>query len=76
MDVTWGNKQKKEYLLDADRNKQYDPKKRQYKCRSVPSTEWNNQANADIWRKAWEDMANAELERLGFDSRIDRRSYA
>jgi len=72
---TWGGKQKKEYILDDNGNKIYDPIKRQYKCRSVPSTDWNNKANADIWRKAWEDMANAELERLGFDSRIDRRSY-
>ena len=75
-DGTWGSKQKKECILDADGNKQYDPKKRQYKCRSVPSTDWNNRANADIWRQAWEDMANAELALHGFDIRIDRRSYA
>jgi len=72
---TWGGKQKKKYILDNHGKKIYDPVKRQYKCRSIPSTDWNNKANADIWRKAWEDMANAELERLGFDSRIDRRSY-
>jgi len=72
---TWGGKQKKEYIIDDNGNKIYDPVKRQYKCRSIPSTDWNNKANADIWRKAWEDMVNAELERLGFDSRIDRRSY-
>jgi hypothetical protein len=74
-DGTWGGKQKKEYILDRYGKKQYDPVKRQYKCRSIPSTDWNNQANADVWRKAWEDMANAELERLGFDVRIDRRTY-
>ena len=73
---TWGSKQKKEYILDNDGNKIYDPVKRQYKCRSIPSTDWNDQGNADKWRKAWEDMANAELERLGSDARIDRRSYA
>ena len=75
-DGTWGSKQKKEYLLDYNGNKVYDPKKRQYKCRSIPSTDWNNQANADIWRAAWEDAANAELKRLGFASHIDRRTYA
>ena len=72
----WGGKQKKEYILDHDGNKIYDPQKRQYKCRSIPSTDWNDKSNADKWRKAWEDMANAELERSGFDSRIDRRTYA
>ena len=72
---TWSGKQKKEYILDRNGNKIYDPKKRQYKCRSIPSTDWNNRENADIWRAVWEDMANAELERLGFDTRIDRRTY-
>jgi hypothetical protein len=72
---TWGGKQKKEYTLDRDGNKIYDPKKRQYKCRSIPSTDWNDRGNADKWRKAWEDMANAELKRIGSDARIDRRSY-
>ena len=75
-DGTWGSKQKKEYVLDRDGNKIYDPKKRSYQCRSIPSTDWNNRGKADEWRKAWEDMANAELERLGFDDRIDRRTYA
>jgi len=71
----WGSKQKKEYIFDRDGNKQYDPAKRQYKCRSIPSTDWNKHENADIWRQAWQDAANTELERLGFDSRIDRRTY-
>jgi hypothetical protein len=74
-DGKWGSKQKKEYILDHDGNKIYNPQKRQYKCRSIPSTDWNSYTKADEWRKAWEDMANAELERRGFDSRIDRRSY-
>ena len=34
----WGAKQKKEYILDKDCNKIYDPKKWQYKCRSIPAT--------------------------------------
>ena len=71
----WGGKQKKEYILDHNGNKIYDQQKRQYKCRSIPSTDWNDRGNADKWRMAWEGMANAELERLGFDSRIDRRTY-
>lgn len=29
-DGTWGAKQKKEYILDKDGNKIYDPKKRSY----------------------------------------------
>jgi len=74
-DGSWGSKQKKEYILNENDEKIYDPKKRQYKCRSIPSTDWNDRGKADEWRKAWEDAANAELERLGFESRIDRRTY-
>ena len=75
-DGTWSSKQKKEYILDSDGNKTYDPVKRQYKCRSIPSTDWNGRDKADEWRKAWEEAVNAELKRLDFDSRIDRRTYA
>ena len=71
----WGAKQRKEYILDHAGNKIYDPKKRQYKCRSIQSTDWNDQTKADEWRKAWEDAANTELKRHGSDARIDRRSY-
>ena len=73
-DGSWGGKQKKEYILDDNGSKIYDKRKRQYKCRSVPSTDWNEQSKADEWRQAWQDMVNAELKRFGFDSRIDRRS--
>jgi ATP-dependent exoDNAse (exonuclease V) alpha subunit len=75
-DGSWGNKQRKEYILDNNGNKIYDKKKRQYKCRTISSTDWNEQSKADEWRQAWQDMVNAELKRLGVDSRIDRRSYA
>jgi ATP-dependent exoDNAse (exonuclease V) alpha subunit len=72
---TWGEKQKKEYIFDRNGNKIYDPVKRQYKCRSIPTTNWNDRGNAEIWRAAWEEAANAALERNGSDSRIDHRSY-
>ncbi|WP_408636151.1 MobA/MobL family protein [Parablautia intestinalis] len=42
-----GAKQKKEYILDKDGNKIYDPKKRQYKCKSIPATDWNEQTKAE-----------------------------
>jgi len=71
----WGGKQKKEYILDRDGNKIYDPKKRQYKCRSIPSTDWNDRGNAEIWRAAWEEYANAALEKHGNEARINHRSY-
>lgn len=43
----WGAKQKKDYIFDPQGNKIYDPKKRQYKCKSIPTTDWNEQTKAE-----------------------------
>ena len=72
---TWGAKQKKEYILDKDGNKIYDPKKRQYKCKSIPATDWNEQTKAEEWRAAWARLCNQALEQNGHAERIDHRSY-
>lgn len=61
-DKTWGAKQKKEYILDPQGNKIYDPKKRSYKCKSIPATDWNEQTKAEEWRAAWADTVNRFLE--------------
>lgn len=71
----WGAKQKKEYILDKDGNKIYDPKKRQYKCKSIPATDWNEQTKAEEWRAAWAEICNRALEQNGHAERIDHRSY-
>lgn len=71
----WGAKQKKEYILDPQGNKIYDPKKRQYKCNSVPTTDWNEQTKAEEWRAAWADCVNSELSKRGIAERLDHRSY-
>ena len=72
---TWGAKQKKDYILDPQGNKIYDPKKRQYKCKSIPATDWNEQTKAEEWRGAWADICNQALEQNGHTERIDHRSY-
>lgn len=71
----WGAKQKKEYILDGDGNKIYDRKKRQYKCKSVPATDWNDQTKAEEWRAAWAQICNQHLAQNGHAERIDHRSY-
>ena len=71
----WGAKQKKEYILDRDGNKIYDPKKRQYKCKSIPATDWNEQTKVEEWRAAWARLCNQALEQNGHAERIDHRSY-
>ena len=71
----WGAKQKKEYIFDPQGNKIYDPKKRQYKCKSIPTTDWNEQTKAEEWRAAWAELCNQALEQYGHAERIDHRSY-
>ena len=51
-DGTWGDKQKKEYILDGNGDKIYDPKKRQYKCNTVKTTDWNDSGKAEERRAA------------------------
>jgi hypothetical protein len=74
-DETWGDKQKKEYVLDRRGNKIYDAQKRQYKCKSVPTTDWNEHSRAEEWRSAWAETVNTVLERHGEKDRIDHRSF-
>jgi hypothetical protein len=71
----WGDKQKKEYILDGHGEKIYDPKKKQYKCKSVPTTDWNEQTKAEEWRAAWAQSVNAALEKQNIAERVDHRSY-
>ncbi len=75
-DGSWGDKQKKEYILDKDGNRIYDKKKRSYKCKSIATTDWHERTKAEEWRAAWAEAVNAELERTGHAGRIDHRSYA
>jgi len=73
---TWGDKQKKEYILDRNGEKIYDKKKRSYKCKSIPTTNWNEQTKAEEWRQGWADTANRYLVmHSGTHIKIDHRSY-
>lgn len=71
----WGAKQKKDYILDPRGNKIYDPKKRSYKCKSIPATDWNEQTKAEEWRQGWAEICNRFLEQTDHAERIDHRSY-
>ncbi|MGL5253422.1 MAG: MobQ family relaxase [Brevinema sp.] len=71
----WGKKQRKEYILDENGNKIYDPIKRQYECNSIPLIDWNEHSKAEQWRSAWADCVNAALEQNGHSERVDHRSY-
>ena len=71
----WLPKSKKEYVLDENGERVKLPSGR-YKTRKVDLVDWNNQENAEVWRKAWADLTNDFLERNGSPERIDHRSNA
>lgn len=74
-DVTWGDKQKNEYVLDENGNKIYDKRKRTYKCKSVPTTDWNSRDKAEEWRAEWERFINSALAEKGILEKVDHRSF-
>lgn len=74
-DGTWGDKQKKEYVLDENGNKIYDKRKRTYKCKSVPTTDWNSRDKAEEWRAVWSDFLNNALEQRNISERVSHLSF-
>jgi len=71
----WKSKQKKEYILDKDGNKQYDKKKKTYKCKTVKTTDWDSKEKLLEWRENWAKEVNISLEKNFSVERIDHRSY-
>ena len=70
----WLPKSKKEYVLDENGEKIRLPSGR-YKTRKVDLVDWNNRENAEVWRRAWADLANEFLAQNDRPERIDHRSY-
>lgn len=70
----WLPKSKKEYVLDENGEKIRLPSGR-YKTRKVDFVDWNSRENAEVWRRAWADLANEYLEKNNRPERIDHRSY-
>ena len=70
----WLPKSKKEYVLDENGEKIRLPSGR-YKTRKVDLVDWNNRENAEVWRRAWADLANVFLAQNNRPERIDHRSY-
>ena len=83
----WGAKTKKVYILDenGERVPLIDKKtgqqkvdsrnRKQWKCQTVESTDWNSKENAKMWRKDLADTINATNERLGIAVQWEHRSF-
>lgn len=71
----WMAKQEKIYQLDKNGKKIYDPVKRQYKCTTQKTNDWDNPKNVEQWRAKWSEICNVEFERLGLSKRVSHKSY-
>ena len=74
-DGKWGNKQRREYVLDEQGERIRD-EAGNYVFNAVPTTDWGKPETLEAWRRAWAEMCNAKFAEKGFDCRIDHRSFA
>ena len=73
-DGTWGQKSKKEYILDEKGEKVLN-KNGKPKTRKVELTTWNDKGNVEKWRENFSNLCNKYLERAGAEKRVDHRSF-
>ena len=74
-DGKWGNKQRREYVLDEHGERTLD-EAGNYVFNAVPTTDWGSSETLEHWRQAWADLCNTKFAEKGLDCQIDHRSYA
>ena len=70
----WGNKQRREYILDEDGNQVKDAKGKDM-LNAVSTTGWNDPELLKEWRRAWTEKVNEKFRECHMAARIDNRSY-
>ena len=73
-DGTWGQKQRREYVLDDAGNRVLDEAGKPI-FNAVPTTDWGSPETLEEWRETWCRMVNEKFAEKGLDVRIDHRSY-
>ncbi|HGD6164294.1 TPA: MobQ family relaxase [Streptococcus agalactiae] len=73
-DGTWGQKSKKEYILDGKGEKILN-KNGKPKTRKVELTSWNDKGNVEKWRENFSDLCNEYLAKNKIEKRVDHRSF-
>ena len=74
LDGPWGQKQRREYVLDDEGNRVLDGNGKPV-FNAVPTTDWSRPETLEAWREAWCRMVNEKFAEKGLDIRIDHRSY-
>jgi len=73
-DGTWGDKSRREYVLNQQGQKIPLPKG-DYKSKRIDIMGWDSRENAEKWRAAWERDVNRMYQQHGIEQRIDMRSF-
>ncbi|HGD3000183.1 TPA: MobQ family relaxase [Streptococcus agalactiae] len=73
-DGTWGQKSKKEYILDEKGEKILN-KNGKPKTRKIELTTWNDKGNVEKWRENFSDLCNGYLVKNKIEKRVDHRSF-
>ena len=73
-DGTWGAKQRREYLVDADGNPLLDGKGRPL-FNAVWTTDWGRPETLEEWRENWAKLVNDTFREKSIDAAVDHRSY-
>lgn len=73
-DGTWGPKEKKVPVLDAD-GSPVTGKNGNPKYRAVSTTGWTSKETLEELRKAWADLCNEMYQKKGLSISVDHRSY-
>ena len=73
-DGKWGNKQRREYVLDENGERIPDGNG-DYVFNAVPTTDWGNPETLEHWREAWAELCNTKFAEKELSCRIDHRSY-
>ena len=73
-DGKWGNKQRREYVLD-EHGERIQDEAGNFVFNAVPTTDWGSPETLEAWRQAWAELCNAKFAEKGLDCRIDHRSF-
>ena len=75
-DGSWGNKQRREYVLDEHGERVLDEAGNgNYVFNAASTTDWGKPETLETWRQGWAETCNAKFAEKGLDCRIDHRSY-
>ena len=73
----WMSKQHRNYLLDKNGERIFDPAKGRYKLgRSIKTHNWDDSERVQEWRAGWARACNAQFRQYGIDKEVTCLSYA